>query len=381
MEKLYLSNELTSVQQLHTLERPYQTRQDELFTAAMAELTYWHYKRNPFYRNLLDIQGYDPKQIKNLVDLERLPFIHANFFKKHTIWSVQEETIKSIFTSSGTLGQKSQMAYDHASITAPMYMLDRYITDLGWHTPDQPCNYLLLSYQPEEDLKLGTSFTDNVLCKYAPINKLSYALRLTGEGHAFDPFGSVQALLEYAQEDVPVRIFGFPAFLFFILNSMKKRGIAPIKLHPDSLVYLGGGWKNHADKQIEKIPFYREITKQLGIPDVRIRDMFGSVEHCVPYTECIDHHFHIPVWAQVQVLDLKTLAPVDYGKEGFLNLRSPYSTSAPVHNILMSDLAVLHPAKTCGCNIASDYFEIVGRAGTKKNRSCAIAASEFIHSN
>lgn len=381
MEQTYLQNGLAAVQELYALEKPFQHEKEYLFDQAMAEITSWHYQRNPFYRNLLDAKGYRPEYIKNQSDSNKLPLIHANFFKKHTIWSIPKESIVHVFTSSGTLGQKSQMAYDSVSISTPMRMLDRYIEDLAWNTPNQPCNYLLLSYQPLKDQSVGTAYTDHTLCKYAPIHQLAYALRSTGDSHAFDLFGSIQALLNYEKEDLPVRIFGFPALLFFILENMKKQGIPPLKLHPDSLVYLGGGWKNHADKQINKIQFYQEISNQLGISDFRIRDMFGSVEHCVPYTECKNHHFHVPVWARVRVLDLKTLDPLTYGQEGFLNLQSPYSTTAPVHNILMSDLAVMHPGKSCGCGISADYFEVMGRAGTKKNRSCAIAASELISKN
>ena len=381
MEQLYTQDELAAVQQLCALKSPYQHQEENLFTSAMAEITSWHYERNPFYRNLLNAKGFNPQSIKNQSFLDKLPLIHANFFKKHTVWSIPEESIAHVFSSSGTLGQKSQMAYDHASITSPSLMLDRYMEELSWHTPDQPCNYLLLSYQPLKNQSVGTAYTDHILCKYAPINKLAYALRSTGESHSFDLFGSVQALLDYEKEGLPVRIFGFPALLFFILENIKAWGIPPLKLHPDSLVYLGGGWKNHADKQIKKNPFYQEITNQLGIVDSRIRDMFGSVEHCVPYTECNHHHFHVPVWARVRVLDLKTLKPLNYGQEGFLNLQSPYSTTAPVHNILMSDLATIHPGKSCGCGISTDYFEIIGRAGTQKNRSCAIAVSELISKN
>lgn len=378
MEQIYLQNGLAAVQKLCALQTPFQHEKKDLFVHAMAEITSWHYKRNRFYRNLLDANNYNPENIKNQSDLDKMPLIHVNFFKKHTIWSVSEESIVNIFTSSGTLGQKSQMAYDFVSINTPMLMLDRYMKELAWNTPDQPCNYLLLSYQPIKNQPVGTAYTDHTLCKYAPVNKLTYALRSTGESHSFDLFGSIQALLDYEKESLPIRIFGFPAFLFFILENMKKWRIPPLKLHPDSLVYLGGGWKNHADKQIKKNPFYQEITHQLGIADSRIRDMFGSVEHCVPYTECKHHHFHVPVWARVRVLDLKTLKPLKYGQEGFLNLQSPYSTTAPVHNILMSDLATIHPGKSCECGISTDYFEIIGRAGTQKNRNCAIAASELI---
>lgn len=382
MEQIYLQNGLTAVQKLCDLETPFQHEKEDLFVSAMAEITSWHYKRNPFYRNLLDAKGYNPGNIKNQFDLTKLPLVHANFFKKHTVWSIPEESILKIFTSSGTLGQKSQMAYDRASFTTPFLIMDRYVEYLKWNTPDNPCNYLLLSYQPYKNQTIGAAYTDNYLCKYAPIHKLAYSLRLTGkEEHAFDSFGSIQALLDYEKEGLPIRIFGFPAFLFFILENMQKREIPPLKLHPNSIICFGGGWKNHADKQIDKALFYKKITNQLGVSDSRIRSIFGSVEHCMPYIECTNHRFHMPKWGRARVLDLKTLNPLNYGQEGFLNLQSPYSTSAPVHNILMSDLAVINPGKSCGCEISSDYFEIIGRASSQKSRSCAVAAAEFIHKN
>ncbi len=46
-----------------------------------------------------------------------------------------------------------------------------------------------------------------------PSNRVVYGLRLTGSGHAFDLFGIVRALQEFAEEGLPVRILGFPAFL------------------------------------------------------------------------------------------------------------------------------------------------------------------------
>jgi phenylacetate-coenzyme A ligase PaaK-like adenylate-forming protein len=321
----------------------------------------------------------DLASLKTIEDLVRLPMVPANFFKLHEVVSVPRSAISLHLTSSGTTGQKSQMFFDNWSIKSAQRMVDWIFAHYGWITPADPANYLLYSYQTEADSKLGTAFTDHYLCKYAPIRDVFTALRLTGEGgHEFDCFGTIAALEKFAASGLPVRIFGFPAFLYFTLDRLEKLGIAPMKLHPESLVFLGGGWKGHADKAIEKNDLYARVTRQLGIPDERLRDGFGSVEHCIPYIECRNHQFHIPVWSRVFIRDVRTFEPLSIGERGFLNLVSPYITSVPAHSVLMGDLASLHEAAECGCGLTTPYFVVHGRAGTSKNKSCAVAAAEML---
>jgi hypothetical protein len=47
-------------------------------------------------------------------------------------------------------------------------MVERIFAQYGWITPHTPCNYLLLSYEPQARITLGTSFTDQFLCGFAP---------------------------------------------------------------------------------------------------------------------------------------------------------------------------------------------------------------------
>ena len=257
-------------------------------------------------------------------------------------------------------------------------MVDFIFEEYHW-TQTTPANYLLYSYEPQRELKLGTSYTDNFLTKYAPVKNLVYALKSNGKsGHDFDLYGCIQALQDFAEQGLPVRIFGFPAFFYFTIQRMIDLGHKPLKLHPDSLVFLGGGWKGHADQAIDKSKFYDLVESQLGIPNERLRDGFGSVEHSIPYIECKNHNFHVPIYSKVIIRDLTSLRALGYGKRGFLHFLSPYITSVPAHSIMMGDLAVLYPAQDCGCGIQSDWFTILGRAGISKNKSCAIAASELL---
>lgn len=110
---------------------------------------------------------------------------------------------------------------------------------------------------------------------------------------------------------------------------MKKLGIPPVKLHAESLVFLGGGWKGHADKQIDKKDLYQLAEEMLGIPNARLRDGFGSVEHCIPYIECKNHEFHVPVYSRVFIRDVESLQVLSFNEKGFLHFVSPYITSMP----------------------------------------------------
>ncbi|MBD2784540.1 acyl-protein synthase [Xenorhabdus sp. DI] len=370
---------LPHVEALCAIAHPYRAcaEYDDLFNHAMRELTLYHCEHTPGYKRWLADQGLDKQALMTLDDWSRLPLLFANYFKRNLILSESAQNALEL-TSSGTTGQKSRMRYDAASITAAQHMVDCIFDYYGWNTPDQPCNYLLLSYEPAGAVTLGTAYTDQFLCKYAPVNQAYYALRHNGQGNEFDPFGTITALQQFAQEGLPVRIFGFPAFLWFTLQRMEQMGLPALKLHPESLVFLGGGWKTHADKSIPKKALYQRLTEQLGIPDIRCRDGYGSVEHPVPYVECSHHHFHVPVYARAYVRHTANLTCQPYGEPGFLHFISPYITSCPAHSIVTSDLAVLHSGKSCGCELDTDWFELLGRAGTSKNRSCAIAASELI---
>ncbi len=353
---------------------------DHDFIMAMREVLSWHIDNNQFYKKLIESKNFHIDELKTIEDLKKIPFIFANFFKKYEVLSIPKEDVALNLTSSGTTGQKSQMFFDEWSIRAPQNMLSQIFDHYGWVDKERKVNYLLYTYEPSRGCQLGTAYTDNYLCGYAPVNKVNYALRYMGEGkqHKFDVFGTIKAFQEYAEEGLPVRIFGFPSFFYFTLQTMQKQGIPPIKLHPDSLVFLGGGWKGHQDQAISKKEFYSLVTECLGIPDHRLRDGFGSVEHCIPYVECENHNFHIPVYSEVFIRDVKSLEPLGYGEIGYLNLMAPYITSVPAVNVLMGDLAIKFPAEKCSCSLSTDYFEIVGRAGTTKNRSCAIAATELL---
>lgn len=369
---------LSSVETICKVKDPYtlSSENEVVFANAMKEIIRWHQEKSIFYRQFLKDSEFDINKWTG--DLTEVPGIPAEFFKYHAIKSVSDDNVHISLTSSGTSGQKSQMFFDEWSLGSAQKMVDNIFEYYGWNS-NEKANYLLYSYQTEVGSRLGTAFTDNFLTKYAPVNQVEYALKLNGKSaHDFDVFGCVRALQDYELQGLPVRIFGFPSFFFFTLQRMKDLNYKPLKLSANSLVFLGGGWKGYANQEIKKSDLYKLAEEMLGIPNARLRDGFGSVEHCVPYIECANHHFHVPVYSKVLIRDLKNLKSVGYDTPGFIQFVSPYITSSPAHSVVMGDLALLHKGSACGCGLENDWFEILGRAGVSKNKSCAIAAAELL---
>lgn len=370
---------MTAREKLLSIEDVYdQEGSADIFVEAMRECLSQHMKNNEFFKNYMEKAGFSLDDMKTEDDLEKIPVIHANFFKKYEVLSIDRDEVYEHVTSSGTTGQKSQMFFDKDSFAFGNSMIKNEFRYFGFLS-DKPTNYLLFTYEPADvSEKLGTSKTDIGLLSYAPVNEKFFALRYNGTGHDFDVYGAISALEKYERQGLPVRIFGFPSFLYFTVKQMKETGHRPLKLNTESMTLLGGGWKGYADKQISKSELYAMVEEMLGIPEENCRDGYGSTEHSVPYFECPKHHFHIPVYSRMIIRDVKTLKPLPYGEAGFANFITPHLLSVPAVSVLMGDMAVMHPAEECGCGIKTPFMEIIGRAGTSKGKSCAITASELL---
>lgn len=350
---------------------------EKLFIDAMIESVEHHRKHCDFYNKLLINRDFNIKNIITINDITSIPAIPANLFKYHKVLSINSSDIEVHATSSGTLGQKSQIFLDKSSLNMGTKMITKA---MKYHKFISliPTNYLLLGYEPKEGNYMGNVKVLLGMIGFAPAKEKVYALKNIGDEYKIDYFGLQSALKRFERQRLPVRIFGFPSYLYMTLKMIKDLHMKPLKLNKNSLVFTGGGWKNNNDQKIDKLELYKMVEELLGIPAKNCRDFYSAVEHSVAYPECENHHMHVPIWSRVIIRDVKTLEPLGYNQPGFLNFISPLVSSMPISSIMMGDMAVLRDGKNCGCGITSPYFEIIGRAGTSKNKSCAIAASELM---
>lgn len=365
------------IEQLFKYNRIYDHQgSSPLFIKAMRESIRHHVNHCSFYKQLLEEADYHVDMLKTEKDLAQIPTIPAHFFKYHEIMSIDPSQVAIHATSSGTQGQKSQVFLDKNSVRLGTKMI---IKAMKYHGLISllPTNYMLLGYEPREGNAMGNVKVLLGMMRFAPAVGKAFALRSVGSDYHIDYFGIIAALKRYAKMRLPVRMLGFPAYLYMLLKMLQDNHMT-FNLSNKSVILTGGGWKQYNDQAIDKEELHGLVESVLGIPAKNCRDFYSAVEHSVAYPECKHHHMHVPIWSRVVIRDVKTLEPVGFDQPGFLSFISPLVSSMPISSIIMGDMAVLRDGSQCGCGITTPYFEVLGRAGTSRGKSCAMTAAEFM---
>jgi phenylacetate-coenzyme A ligase PaaK-like adenylate-forming protein len=345
-----------------------------LFVESFKENALFHYEHHLFTKKLWDKFGFHPDQLNHEDDLKKVPGTMVHLYKEHEFCSVPREELALVLTSSGTGGQKSQQFLSQESLDNVKKLALSIHRSLGMAS-EKKYNYMCFTYDPAIANDLGTAFTDELLTNFTGKNEVYYAIQWHEENQSFElnENGVLETLKRFAASDIPTRILGFPALLF----EMIKKHNLHINLGKDSWLQTGGGWKGKADQEIPKNEFRHFIQERLGIPLEHQRDLFGMVEHGIPYVDCSKGNLHIPNFARVFVRNPHTLEIVPKGERGLLHFLCSYNFSYPAPSLLTTDYGRLG---SCDCGLPGETLLIEGRAGVSKHKGCALKALEVIRS-
>lgn len=348
------------------------TSAQELFLKSFKENSIFHYNNHEFTRKFWDYNNFHPNQIESEDDFSRVPGTMVHLFKEHEFHSVPKDKIILTLTSSGTGGQKSQQFLDEVSLSNVKKLAYKIHEALGM-TDSGLYNYLCFTYDPAVANDLGTAFTDELLTNFTGKNEVCYALQWNQTTSQFElnEDGVVEALKKFANSKIPTRILGFPAMLY----EMIEKHDLNLDLGPSSWLQTGGGWKGKADKEIPKKAFRELIFKRLGIPVENQRDLFGMVEHGIPYVDCEKGNLHIPNYSRVFIRSPFDLSVLPRGEKGLVHFLCSYNFSYPAPSLLTTDYGRID---SCDCKIGGDILILEGRAGTSKHKGCAIHALELL---
>lgn len=348
---------------------------DELFVNAVKEVLAHHYESSEVYKNICDNQQFSPNNINSIEDVANIPWLMVNVFKHYHLTSVPESEIVQTFTSSGTTGQKSHISWDQSSYERQKAMRTNIMKSYGLTSTDV-VNYLCFTYDPELAGGKGAPYAHNMYTTFAPTQDKFFAIYADWEGKEhFDAKECAEKLCEYADSGLPLRIVGFPAFAWRTLQYLVKNDIR-LNFSDESLVIFAGGWKAMADESIPQDVFADYVEKHLGINRSRIRDIYGFVEHGVPYITSELGHFHLPIYARAFARKPGSLELLPKGEPGLLHVITPYNIAQPNISVLSTDYVSIHNDSASGRN--SDYIKLLGRAGVQKHQGCAITASELL---
>lgn len=350
---------------------------NQLFLESMREMFNYQCKHSAIFKGITSQYNFTVDNINNEEDVLNIPAIFVTAFKERKLLSLPENEIVKTFTSSGTTGSKSQINWDKTSMERQGFMRSSIVESYNLADYNQLVNNLIFSYAPEVSGSRGAAHAHSSYAQFAKENESFFAIHKNKYGEPeFNVDEGIEKLQHFADTGLPLRITGFPAFGYMTLNELKKRGIT-FKFSKDSVLFSGGGWKNYTGKTISYPEYVSLVNYVLGIGEDRIRDVYGMVEHGVPYVTCEHGHFHIPIYSRVCAVSPHTMKILPDGETGLLKLITPYIRSTPALSVLSTDLGYV--ASNCPCGREGKYIVLKGRGGVKKYAGCGISAAQLLN--
>ena len=311
---------------------------------------------------------------QTLTNAERYITEELKEYEEKILGAEEKMLIKA--TSSGTRGKKSVIGFELGGLWSGFHMVWRILRYHRFLSP-VPTNYLILGYQPHRSNQTAVAKTATGYTYITPAIHREYALKYKDGGYQVDFDGLIRTLERYSRSRFPTRFMGFPAYTYFLMEELERRGLR-YPLPKNSKIFLGGGWKQFYREKVDKETFYAKAWDRFAIPEEHVYESFGAVEHPIFYNTCKHHHFHVPIYARVLIRDVRTLEPLPMGQAGLVNLITPLNRATPVTSVVTDDLGVLRPGEDCGCGINSPYLTILGRVGMPEIQTCAAGAAELL---
>jgi hypothetical protein len=340
-------------------------RQQALLTLFKQELEY-ACERSPRFANYVRQWPVPLSAAKTIADL---PYLPVSVFKANPpLALVEASEIKRTLTSSSTSGQiPSRIVLDAATARRMTKGLTAIIRDLigparrPYLVIDIPEN---LKAQPELGAR-GAAIQG--LQSFA--TEIASCLRRGADGNTDLDLDKLLASAA-KWKDIAVLVYGFTYVIWTeFVKPLQRQGI---KLNlPNVHVLHSGGWKRLQQQAVTKDAFTSGVASVFGCSPERVIDYYGMVENVgVVYPDCECGHKHVPAFAEVIIRDPLTLAPVEVGQQGLVQVASVLPTSFPGFLLLTDDMGQLIGHDGCACGRRGTHFRFTQRVPKVEVRGC-----------
>ncbi|WML54559.1 AMP-binding protein [Neobacillus sp. PS3-12] len=284
------------------------------------------YENVPFYKDKFDELGITPEDIKSLEDITKLPFTKKKDLRDqypYGLFAVPLEEVNRIHGSSGTSGKPTVVGYTKNDLKNWASIVARAIVTAGGRKSDVFHN------------AYGYGLFTGGLGLHHGAEELGAAcVPISG--------GNTERQITVIEDFKPRGICGTPSYILNIVEKMEELGLDPRETSVEYGIFGAEPWSEEMRATLEK---------KLNIKAV---DIYGLSEVMGPGVaiECheaqdglhiADDHFF------VEVLDPKTLEPVEDGQVGELVFTSLTKEAFPVIRYRTGDIASITKDKcTCG---------------------------------
>jgi phenylacetate-CoA ligase len=296
-------------------------------------MLHYVYKNSPFYKRKFDEKKIKPDDLKSLKDIAKFPFTTKEDLRVNaypyggSLLCVPREKIICWHMTSGTTGTPTIGPYTIKDYELWMNVMARSYTTAGAHLGDTVMN--IYGYG---------LFTGGM--------GFHQSAHLIGASVIPWGVGRTEALIKTLKDYKVTVMTGTPSYQYFIAEKAKEMGLNPEKDLSLRVTIPGAEmWTELMRKRLEEAL----ALKQHG---GGARDVYGTTEMIGPGPgqECIyENGFHF--WSDhwyLEVLDPKTLEPVEPGEEGEMVFTHLTREGMPLIRYRQGDLTILDD-EPCEC--------------------------------
>jgi len=342
-----------------------QADKDVLLLAVLRALCRDVAERCPPYRRFLEKLGGGVDAWQSTGDVPPLPM---TMFKQFLLSAVPPEKVVRELRSSSTTGQQpSRIVVDKTTAFRQSRAL---VSILKEHIGRQRRPLLVL----DEAESMGEG--ENLTARGAAIrgvanfaSKTVFAMQPLSGNDLSPDWDRIEAFFA-EHRDGPVLLFGFTFIIWsrFVCEA-ERRGLQCRA--PQAMLLHSGGWKKLTAQAVPKEEFSRRTAAVLGCDIRGILDFYGMVEQVgTVFVDCESGNKHAPAFADVIVRRPHSLAPVNPGETGIIEILSVLPTSYPGQALLTEDQGVLLGVDDCPCGRRGRYFRFTSRIERAEIRGC-----------
>jgi phenylacetate-coenzyme A ligase PaaK-like adenylate-forming protein len=322
-------------------------------------------ERCPPYRRFLEKLGGSVDDWQSTGDVPPLP---VTMFKQFLLSAVPPEKVVRELRSSSTTGQQpSRIVVDKTTAFRQSRAL---VSILKEHIGRQRRPLLVLD--AAESMGEGENLTARGAAIRGVANFASrtvFAMQPLSGNDLSPDWDRIEAFFAEHRHG-PVLLFGFTFIVWsrFVCEA-ERRGLQCRA--PQAMLLHSGGWKKLTAQAVPKEEFSRRTAAVLGCDIRAILDFYGMVEQVgTVFVDCESGNKHAPAFADVIVRRPHSLAPVNPGETGIIEVLSVLPTSYPGQALLTEDQGVLLGVDDCPCGRKGRYFRFTSRIEQAEIRGC-----------
>ncbi len=358
----------------------------EDFDDLAVELFALQFEHNEFYQTVCRSRRITPSTIAALRGMTpsfagrwtQIPCMPTGAFKTLDLSCISVKERTAVFHSSGTTEQEPSRHYHNApSLAVYETSLWKWFQFHFGRTDD----LVFLTPNPVAAPRSSLVHMFETVRQMKGLPEITFTGKIAPDGSWLVDFvPAIQRLRMACEVQKPLTLLGTAFSFVHLLDHLAEKDLQ-FQLPESSRVMETGGYKNRS-RTMPKAELHALITKQLGITLGNIICEYGMSElssqaYSVRNDECtltkrnstegslvINHHFHFPPWARVQIISPETSREVADGETGLIrvfDLANVFSVAA----VQTEDLGIRR----------GDGFELIGRAPVAEPRGCSFMTS------